>query len=96
MNSVEREDERIAIFERDGWTCQYCGNSVHRFASPQLAHLIADTIANRKRYGNCVIDHPKNRASTCSLYCNGMKNIGMKTAQANKLADEIRDELLKE
>jgi hypothetical protein len=32
----------------------------------------------------------------CGLYCNSKCNIGFRTAEAEELADKIRDELLKE
>lgn len=96
MNRLERDEERLAIFERDGWRCKCCGRSVYSQGVPQLAHLLANTESNRKKYGDCVIDHPDNRVATCSLYCNSKMNIGFKTAEAEELADSIRDKLLKE
>lgn len=96
MNNLDKQEEREAIIKRDRWTCQHCGKPANWQGTLQLAHLIAETKSNRKKYGNCVIDHPLNRVLTCSLYCNGRMNIGNNPAQANELADKIRDELLKE
>lgn len=96
MNKVKMEDERVAIFERDNYRCQNCQKSVFSKGTPQLAHRIANTVANRKKYGDCVIDHPLNRVATCTLYCNGKMNIGNKPREAEELADKIRDALLEE
>lgn len=93
MNRVERQEERIEIFERDGWRCRWCGRSVYRVDAPQLAHIIADTKANRLKYGNEVIDHPDNRASTCCLYCNGRMNIGNQPLPAEEHANRIREKI---
>ena len=96
MNNLEKQDERNEIFRRDRWMCQNCGRHVMIHGTAQLAHLIAQTKANRKKFGNCVIDHPLNRVATCCLYCNGRMNLGNNPVKANELADKIRDELLKE
>lgn len=85
------DDElRSYIFARDGYRCRSCRHSIYRDGFPQIAHRIADTKANAKRYGQGVIDHPLNLASTCSLYCNGRMNIGFKSREADELAEKIK------
>jgi hypothetical protein len=96
MNQLEKQDEVIEIYKRDGWRCGHCGLSVYRHGTLQLAHRIAKTQANIKKYGKTVIDHPLNRVGTCCLYCNGRMNIGFNTAEAEELADKIRNAMLKE
>lgn len=96
MDRLERTDEVIQICERDHWRCQNCSKPARWKGTPQLAHLIANTVANRKKYGSSVIDHPLNRKLTCCLYCNGRMNIGNNPGKAEELADKIRDEMLKE
>jgi len=98
---TERDSYRIsetkkAVFERDGYRCGHCGLSIYRNGTPQCAHRIAATESNKKKYGESVVHHISNLVATCSLFCNGKINIGFKTAEAEKLADKIRDELLKE
>lgn len=85
------DDElRSYIFARDAYRCRSCRLSVYRSGFPQIAHRIANTKANVKRYGKEVINHPVNLASTCSLYCNGKMNIGFKTREADELAEKIK------
>ena len=96
MNRLERDEERIAIFERDGWRCRVCGRPIDWYGSPPIAHRISEGKSNRKKFGNSVIDHADNKMSTCSLRCNDACNIGFRTAEAEELADSIRDKLLKE
>lgn len=93
--SFNINEMREEIFHRDNYTC-ICGKSIYQYGTPQLAHLIARTKANIKKYGACVIHHKKNLRSVCSLKHNDKCNIGNQPARANELADEIRDELLKE
>ena len=91
----EIEAQRAAIFARDRFTC-ICGRSIYEYGTPQLAHRIAQSKMNIKKYGACVIHHAKNMRSACSLKCNDRCNIGNKPAEVIKLVDDIRDELLKE
>ncbi len=62
-------DKLLAIYERDKWVC-ICGNSVHQFGTPQIAHRLAQTKANLKKWGEEIIHHPINLVATCSLKCN--------------------------
>lgn len=92
---LDKLDERIFIYERDGGMCRYCHKPVS-FQEFECAHIIADAKWARKKYGSCVIDHPMNKACTHPGRCNDGMLITFKTAQANQLADKIRDELMKE
>ena len=62
-------DKLLAIYERDEWTC-VCGNSVHIYGTPQIAHRLAQTKANIKKWGKGVIHHNVNLRAVCSLRCN--------------------------
>lgn len=95
-SKFEIAENKVKLFERDNYRCGHCGLSIFRKGTPQLAHRIANTEANIKKYGKSVVHHELNMVSTCSLYCNGHMNIGFRTAEAEELADKIRDELLKE
>lgn len=96
--SFELSELREQLFKECGYVCQNpeCGKSIYHNGSPMLAHKIAQTLGNIKKYGKCVIHHPKNLAPVCCLKCNDAMNIGYNTGEAEKLADEIRDDLLKE
>lgn len=89
-----RQFEREEIFDRDGYTCQHCDQSVGLPGKqPQLAHLIPNTDEMRSRYGKEVVDHPQNRVLTCSLYCNNVVQLTNKPVEADALAEEIRSSL---
>lgn len=73
-----------------------CQCSIYKHGTPQIAHRISQSEMNIKKYGKDVIHHRKNLVPVCSLKCNDYFNIGFNTVEAEKLADEIRDDLLKE
>jgi len=91
MNKIEKAEEQVWIYTFYGWVCQNCGESVYKNGTPQLAHGIADTKANRSKYGSAVIDHPLNRKPTCSLYCNGKMNIGNNPGKCKELINQIME-----
>ncbi len=62
-------DGLLAIYERDEWTC-VCGNSVHIYGTPQIAHRLSQSKVNLKKWGAEVIHHPVNLRAVCSLKCN--------------------------
>ncbi len=95
-NGFQIAEMKVKIFERDNYRCGHCGLSIFRNGTPQCAHRIAKTESNIKKYGKSVIHHELNLVSTCSLYCNGHMNIGYRTAEAEELADKIRDAMLGE
>ncbi len=90
-----RDDEWIAIAERDGWSCKVCGCSLSDGTKvPEIAHRIASSLNNIARFGLEVVEHPKNKALTCKDH-NSRLNIGFNTMAALDLAAEIREELEK-
>lgn len=95
---LDANDQRKEIFKRDNYACRKCGKSIYTYGTAQLAHGIANTKQNRKRYrlSNKEINHPLNLFSVCSLYCNDACNIGNRPADAWALVEKIRDALLKE
>lgn len=80
-------EERLEIYGRDRGICQWCKLRVP-IASFQIAHRIANTIANRKRWGTAIIDHKLNKA-TAHPECNSYLNIGNKPMECIKLRDSI-------
>ena len=62
------------LFERDCHVC-ICGNSIYAHGTPQLAHRIPQRKHLLAKYGEAIIHHPMNMASTCSLECNASVSI---------------------
>lgn len=82
-------DATMEIYARALWRCEVCGKSVRHYGTPQLAHRIARTKANIKRYGREVICHPSNLAPVCSLRCNDACNVGNNPRKAREIVDLI-------
>jgi hypothetical protein len=93
---LEALEQRERIFETYHYLCSVCGYPVKQYGTAQLAHRLSKSQMNIKKYGESVIQHYLNLAPVCSLKCNDAVNIGYRTAEAEELADKIRDELLKE
>ena len=70
-------EERLAIYNRDGGICQACGLPVN-INSFEVAHRIANSVCNAKRFGRSVIDSPHNKACTHRGRCNDAMNCGFK------------------
>jgi len=70
-------EERLSIYSRDGGICQACGLPVD-INSFEVAHRIASTVSNTKRFGKQVIDSPHNKACTHRGRCNDALNCGFK------------------
>ena len=78
-----------------GGVCEVCGKTLTQ-STWQGAHRIANTKANRAKWGNMVVDHPLNIAIVCSLKCNHVCNIGFDEGACLKLVQRIvQRELLK-
>lgn len=87
-------ENRLAIFQRDGWKCTFCGSHILSDGkTQQVAHLIPKTKPNLKKYGAEVIHHKFNLKTCCSLKCNSALNIGNKPILINKLVSRIQNEL---
>ena len=73
------------------WTrCEVCDKLLNPVdTQPQGAHRVANTIANRRKYGSFIINHPLNIAMTCSLRCNSAVNIGNNPGKVIKLLHKI-------
>ncbi len=81
-------EERIELYLRDSGICQTC-NSPVSIDDFEIAHKIANTKANLKRWGKSVIDSPKNKATTHRGACNSAQNIGFNPEKSKALAEEI-------
>lgn len=61
---------RVAIYERDGWTCHICGDPVDRSAPfPDLAAPVLDHVVPLARGGT----HDEGNLKTAHFYCNSVK-----------------------
>lgn len=74
MTEAEKAQRRYAL-AISGGVCEVCGKTLTT-STWQGAHRIANTQANRKKWGDFIIDHPLNIAIVCSLKCNQECNIG--------------------
>ena len=92
MNAREKldaEELRIEIFKNAQWICEICGSSLNS-GVPQLAHRIAKTKSNIKKYGDEIINHRLNLVAVCSLCCNSKCNIGNNPVKAFSLLEGIK------
>ena len=87
--SLEASELREQIFRDADYRCEVCGKSVYAYGTPQLAHRIAQTKSNIKRYGIQVIHNRLNLAPVCSLKCNDKCNIGNRPEQVKELVEKI-------
>jgi hypothetical protein len=85
---VEKSDEWESIYYRDNGICQTCGLPVE-WVKAQAAHCIANTKANRQKYGDYIIDHALNRKLTHGGGCNDAQNIGNNPGKCNELVLQI-------
>lgn len=75
--------EQIAI--RDNFVCCKCGKYIGLSGAP--AHRIANTKANKKIYGNEIINHVYNQVYSCiTNECNDFWNIGNNKKKSEQLA----------
>lgn len=90
----KREAYEIKHSTSDGF-CEICGKPLS-MGQKQIAHCIAQTQTNEKKYGTFFVQHPLNYKLVCSLECNQVCNIGYnKGAVLQKLADILMYEMKK-
>lgn len=75
------------------YTCPVCGGSIFQYGTPQLAHRIAQTTTNIKKYGKSIIHNRLNLMPVCSLKCNDACNIGGRPAEVAELVGKIKKTL---
>jgi hypothetical protein len=83
-------EERLAIYSRDGGRCQTCGDMVD-INSFTVAHKIAATKCNYKRFGAHIIDHRLNKATTHAGRCNDRQNIGNNPGKCAEMIRQIEE-----
>jgi hypothetical protein len=85
---LDAYEERLVIYTRDQGRCQCgCGDPV-AFDAFEMAHRIANTKANRRRWGDAVIDSPLNRCVAFREH-NSRLNIGGRPMECAALAARI-------
>ena len=87
MNEAEQQQRMAALATCNG-VCEVCGRTLTP-STWQGAHRIANTEANRKKWGSWIIDHPENIAIVCSLKCNHVCNIGYNPGECLRLVQKI-------
>ena len=72
--------------------CEHCGAPMPDVNKSQLAHILAQTKTNIKKYGISVIHHPENLKLVCGLKCNAavMINTATRPQEADAHAEMIR------
>jgi hypothetical protein len=90
MTQAQKEQREDALSRNYGH-CAVCGESIHKYGTPQYAHRIADTKANRRKWGDWIIDHTLNGEYVCSLKCNDALNCGNNPAKCYELVQRILD-----
>lgn len=97
MNAREKldaEDRRQELFAKAWFKCQHCGGSIYAHGTPQLAHRIAKTKSNLKKYGPLVIHHTRNLAVVCQVEpCNSAMNIGNNPGATMELVALIESDI---
>ena len=87
MSNAVKEQRSYAV-AKCGMTCFICGKPLDP-TTMQMAHKIGNTIQNRKKYGDFVIDHRLNVEMTCSLGCNARVDISKNPGQCIELCARI-------
>jgi hypothetical protein len=88
MMQAQKEQREDAITRNYGH-CAVCGESINTYGTPMYAHRIADTKANRRKWGSWIIDHTLNGEYVCSLKCNDALNCGNNLGKCYELIQRI-------
>jgi len=91
---IRLHEERLRIYVRDRGICKACGKPVD-INGFQVAHRIANTVMNRKRFGDEVIDHILNKATTHPGRCNDAMNCFNNPVETDKIIRAIILEMIR-
>lgn len=80
--------QRMRALATSGGVCEVCGKTLTN-STWQGAHRIANTEANRKKWGSWIIDAPENIAIVCSLECNQVCNVGFDRGECLAIAEKV-------
>lgn len=92
------EKQREELFRQQGGVCAHCGRVYLRHQDMALAHKVANTKANIKKYGKDRVGYIRNKALVCrelhgGVDCNAAMNIGNKPATSEILMEAIRSDM---
>lgn len=82
---VRQRDYALAV---SGGVCEVCGNIITP-RTGQMAHRIGNTMKNRRKYGDFIIDHIFNVGMACSLKCNAELDISSNEGECISLCVSI-------
>lgn len=87
------QEKRRKIFDRDKYKCQVCGDSIMKYNTPQLAHILPQSKMMIRKYGEKIIQHSSNMKSVCSLECNNKAEIKKGGRQEQEHVNMIKDKI---
>lgn len=87
MTEAQKE-QRMLQLAKSGGVCEVCGRTLTP-STWQGAHRIANTEANRKKWGSWIIDAPENIAIVCSLKCNQECNVGYTPSECLEIVQKV-------
>ncbi len=83
---------RLYVFNKAGNKCEVCGKRLTP-QTGQVAHRMAKSKVNLKKYGKAIINHPFNLRATCSLRCNSAVLIDNKPIEKEQLVNVIEEDI---
>lgn len=78
-------ESMLDIYNRDMWVCQRCGEK-----ASQIAHRIAQSTVNKKKYGKDIVHHKYNMVASCDR-CNDYFNIGNIPEKVKRIIELIEE-----
>ncbi len=87
--AFEASEQKREIMMGSGYRCVQCGAK-----GMFLAHHIAQSSVNIRKYGKQVIHHSKNMSLVCSdPRCNDLCSIGVDSIEGQELVKEIENDI---
>jgi hypothetical protein len=88
---IDIQEERDEMYYAARGICASCSEPIS-YSAFEIAHKIANTLANRKRYGNAVIDSRHNKAVTHRGSCNSRQNCGNNPGLCAEIVKKVEGE----
>lgn len=87
-------EQKLAMLNDRGYVCQVCGKEINVHTA-QMAHIMASSKSNIKKYGKEVIHHHLNLKLVCGLKCNSavLKSPATHPIECRDLVELIRSKL---